>query len=58
MLRFAPVASQEIEKFLIDDRAFTHDEARLAARLARGSVGRAISINVEQFPPAAKKCLG
>ncbi len=48
-LRFAPVESPEIEKFLINDRAFTHDEARLAARLGRGSIGRAVSINVEKF---------
>jgi DNA polymerase III subunit delta' len=48
-IRYAPVATEEIEKFLIEEKAFTHDEARLAARLGRGSVGRAISINVEDF---------
>ena len=48
-LRFAPVGGDEIERFLIEDRAFTHDEARLAARLSRGSIGRAVSINVEKF---------
>lgn len=48
-LRFAPVDAAEIEKYLIAERAYTHDEARLAARLARGSIGRAVSINVEQF---------
>jgi DNA polymerase-3 subunit delta' len=49
ILRFAPVDISEIETFLVSDRAFTHDEARLAARLSRGSVGRALSISVEQF---------
>jgi DNA polymerase-3 subunit delta' len=49
MLRFAPVGVAEIEKFLIDEKAFSHHEAKLAARLARGSIGRAISINVEKF---------
>ena len=49
ILRFAPVETGEIERFLIDDRAFSHDEARLAARLARGSIGRAVSINVGKF---------
>lgn len=48
-MRFAPVSSGEIEKFLIDEKAFSHDEARLAARLSRGSIGRAVSINVSQF---------
>lgn len=58
VLRFAPVASEEIEKFLIQDRAFTHDEARLAARLSRGSIGRAVSINVEKFRDRREKMLG
>lgn len=48
-IRFAPVAADEIERFLIEDRAFTHDEAKLAARLSRGSIGRAVTINVAQF---------
>jgi DNA polymerase III subunit delta' len=48
-LRFAPVAIDEIERYLIDEQAFSHDEAKLAARLSRGSVGRAMSINVEEF---------
>lgn len=48
-LRFAPVAADEIEKYLIEERAFTHDEAKLPARLARGSIGRAVSIDVGKF---------
>src|SRR5207247_5888064 len=45
-LRFAPVEIEDIEHFLIEDRAFSHDEARLAARLSRGSVGRAIAMDI------------
>ena len=56
-LRFAPVATDEIEKFLIEDRAFTHDEAKLAARLSRGSIGRAVSINVGQFRDRRERML-
>lgn len=48
-LRFAPVAADEIENYLINKRAFTHDEAKLPARLARGSIGRAVSIDVGKF---------
>lgn len=48
-LRFAPIATGEIERFLIEQRAFSHDEARLAAKLSRGTIGRAVSINVGQF---------
>lgn len=56
-LRFAPVEAVEIEKFLIEDRAFTHDEARLASHLAGGSVGRALSINVENFKARRERML-
>jgi hypothetical protein len=48
-MRFSPVDTADIEKYLMQGRAFTHDEARLAARCSRGSIGRAVSINVEQF---------
>ncbi|HRI04570.1 MAG TPA: DNA polymerase III subunit delta' [Pyrinomonadaceae bacterium] len=58
LMRFAPVATDEIERFLIDDRAFTHDEARLAARLARGSVGRAVSIDVAKFKANRERMMG
>lgn len=57
MIRFAPVAGDAIERFLIDDRAFTHDEARLAARLSRGSIGRAVSVNVAQFREMRERML-
>ncbi len=57
-LRFAPVATDEIEQFLIGDRAFTHDEARLAARLSRGSVGHAVSINVGKFRDQRTRMFG
>ncbi len=57
VVRFAPVETTEIERFLIDDRAFTPDEARLAARLSRGSIGRAVSINVEQVRKLRERML-
>ncbi|MBK6750729.1 MAG: hypothetical protein KA956_13770 [Pyrinomonadaceae bacterium] len=56
-LRFAPVATDEIEHYLIDERAFTHDEAKLSARLARGSIGRAVTIDVEKFKARREKML-
>ena len=57
-IRFAPVVAAEIEQYLINKRAFTTDEARLAARLARGSIGRAVSINVGQFREQRERMLG
>jgi DNA polymerase III subunit delta' len=49
MLRFAPVSTIEIEKYLVSERSLITEEASLAARLARGSVARAVSINVDDF---------
>ncbi len=56
-LRFAPIPIDDVERFLIDERAFSHDEARLAARLSRGSIGRAVSINVGKFRAARERML-
>ena len=57
LLRFAPVEADKVERYLIDQRAFTHDEARIAARLSRGSIGRAVSINVEKFKARRERML-
>ena len=58
MLRFAPVPTGEIERFLIAERDRTSEEASLAAHVARGSVGRAVSANVEQFRARRDKMAG
>ena len=56
-IRFAPVDGAEIEKYLIEQRDFEPDEAKLAARLSRGSIGRAGSINVKQFREQRERML-
>lgn len=48
-LRFAPVATADIEHYLINERAYSHHEAVLAGRLARGSIGRAVTIDTAEF---------
>lgn len=48
-LRFAPVATDDIEQFLVTTREYSHHEASLAARLARGQLGRAVTIDVAEF---------
>jgi DNA polymerase III subunit delta' len=58
ILRFAPVRAHDIERYLIDEHSFISEEATLAARLAGGSIGRAVSINVEQFRTRRGKMLG
>ena len=48
-LRFAPVATDDIEQYLINEREYSHHDALLAARLARGQLGRAATIDVADF---------
>lgn len=57
-IRFAPVPVEEIERYLIDERAFSHDEARLASRLSRGSIGRAVSMNIDDLRGRRELMLG
>lgn len=56
-LRFAPLAAGDIEQYLITERAYSHHEAVLAARTARGSIGRAVTIDVADFRTARKRML-
>lgn len=48
-LRFAPVETKKIEEFLIGERKLPAADAKLSARLAFGSVGRALSIELEKL---------
>lgn len=44
--RFAPIPAESIQKYLIETGAMTENDARLAARLSQGSLGRAAAIDV------------
>jgi DNA polymerase III subunit delta' len=49
VLRFAPLAVAEMEKHLAGARRMPRHEASLRAHIARGSLGRAISTDLESF---------
>jgi DNA polymerase III subunit delta' len=49
MLNFAPLSAQEIEQHLKTKENRPADEARLLARVARGSIGRALEINIDEY---------
>ena len=49
ILRFAPVATAEIEGFLEQTNKFLPEEVLLAARIAEGSIGRAMRTDIEKF---------
>ena len=48
-LRFAPVAADEIEKYLLETGKFASDDAELLARLSNGSIGRALTLDLAKF---------
>ena len=47
--RFATVATEQITRFLMDSRGLGEPEARLAAKLSGGSVGRAVTLDIERL---------
>lgn len=48
-LRFAPIPPAEIENHLLETKNFSPDDALLLAKLSRGSIGHALSMDLEKF---------
>lgn len=48
-IRFAPIASKEIENHLLETKKLLPDDALLLAKLSRGSIGHALSTDLEKF---------
>lgn len=57
ILRFAPVATDEIEKHLLDTKKFSPNDTKLAARVARGSLGNAVAFNAEKYKEQREQML-
>lgn len=49
MIRFSPLAAEEIENYLTQNKIAAGKEARMLARVSRGSIGRALSQDTEKF---------
>src|SRR6185436_20208873 len=49
MVRFSPVSAEEIEAYLLENKIATAADARIRARVARGSLGRAIADEFEDY---------
>jgi DNA polymerase-3 subunit delta' len=56
-IRFAPVADAEIERLLIANGR-SNEDAKLAARVSGGSVGRALATDVAEFRESRDAMLG
>ncbi len=49
VIRFAPVRADEIEAFLIEQQDTGEDDARLLARISKGSIGRACATDIDDY---------
>ena len=49
MIRFTPVAAADIENFLIKNQTVPAEDAKLLARTSRGSIGRALAADIEDY---------
>ncbi len=48
-IRFAPLEANEIEQHLMSTKKFAQDDAKLLAKLSRGSIGRALDLDLNKF---------
>lgn len=48
-VRFAPIATKEVENHLLATKKFSPDDAALLAKLSRGSLGRALNLDLGKF---------
>jgi DNA polymerase III subunit delta' len=49
IIRFAPIEAEKVEQFLLEQKEGPAEDARLLARTAQGSIGRALSGDVESY---------
>jgi DNA polymerase-3 subunit delta' len=57
MIRFAPLTTVEIEKHLVQNKIASPSEARIRARVALGSLGRALAQDLDGFNEQRKAML-
>lgn len=48
-IRFAPISADEIEKYLQERKKVSPAESKLISRLARGSLGNALALNLDAY---------
>jgi DNA polymerase III subunit delta' len=58
MIRFAPIDAAEVERFLVEQKSVSDADARLLARTAQGSIGRALAGDVETYRDRRETMLG
>ncbi|MFN2576773.1 MAG: DNA polymerase III subunit delta' [Pyrinomonadaceae bacterium] len=58
VIRFAPVAAPQIERFLINEKGMVPKDAALLARTSEGSIGRACASDLEDHRERRESMLG
>jgi DNA polymerase-3 subunit delta' len=58
IVRFAPLLPEEIETHLLANSKFSPNDVKLVSRLARGSLGRALSLDLETYKQQREMMLG
>ena len=58
IIRFAPIDVEQVENFLIEHKGVSAEDARLLARTAQGSIGRALAGDVETYRDRRDMMLG
>ena len=58
VVRFAPLSVEEIEEYLVRSKKRAGREARLAAHLARGRLGLALSLDLDAYREAREPLVG
>src|SRR5882672_4145599 len=58
IIRFAPIDVVQVENFLIEHKDVSASDARLLARTAQGSIGRALAGDVETYRERREMMLG
>src|SRR6266853_5750941 len=49
MIRFAPIDAAEVERFLVEQKSISDEDARLLARTSQGSFGRACASDLDDY---------
>lgn len=58
ILRFAPIPADKIEEHLLGTKKVSPNDSKLLARVAQGSLGRALSVSLETYKQQREQMLG
>ncbi len=57
-IRFAPIESEKIENYLLENKNISSEDAKLLAKISRGSIGIALETDLEKYREQREKMFG